>query len=271
MMLNYLKNGIEILILTSFFYWFSRWLKKDKKKNLVWYFYSYCLLLLVCHVTGLSIVFSFMLYAAPLLFVSLIIIHEDILQRNFITMKKDTEKLIADTTPLDEIIRAALYAFNKNKNFLVVLEDRCQIAHFIHTDYLINADFSPATLIFFIESSLFDENKYIWCSTDAKIKGMNVSLTIQNFATDSDTDLDRKTQWKHDALLITSKTDTVIIHGHAESRLFDLVIGGKIQEKISAAQLLTLIRTHGPQKVILKGDIEHEKRIKTSYQHQQNS
>lgn len=270
MMLNYLKNGTEILLLTTFFYWFSLWLKKDKKKNLVWYFYSYCLLLFGCELTGLSVVFSFMLYAAPLLFVTLIIIHEDLLQRNFICMQKNTEKISHDTNVLDEIVRAALYAFNKNKNFLVILENRFDIESFIKTDYPLNADLQQASLMVLIESSFFNENTYLWCSTSGKIKAINASWNIQNHVAESD-QADKKNQWKHDALLITSKADTVIIRGDAQTRLFDLVTAGKIQEKISAAQLLPLIRVHGSSKFGLKGDKEYEKRTQTFYQQQQNS
>lgn len=271
MMLYYLKSGIEIFCLSTFFYWFSLWLKKDTKKNLVWYFYAYYFAFLITEFSSLSVLHSCMLYATPLVLIMLVIIHEDLLQRNFIALQKNIEKIQNDGTTLDEIVRAALYAFNKNKNFLLVLENRSELSSYIQTDYLINADLNQASFIVLMESSFFDTNKYIWCSVNGKIKSINSSWKIQIHTIQADSSSVDHTNWKHDALLITSKMDTAIIRGDAQSRLFDLIISGKIQEKLSAHQLLQLIRIHSCNHQSFKGEIKYENRNKTQHTEQQST
>lgn len=268
MIIYYFKSGIEIFCLSTFFYWFSLWLKKDSKKNLVWYFYSYCFVFLLAELTSLSVVHSFMLYATPLVLIILVIVHEDLLQRNFISLQKNTDTILNNSTTLDEIVRAALYAFNKNKNFLLILENRSDLTSFIQTDHVFNADLNQSSLIILMESNIFDDGKYLWCTTNGKIKAINAQWKIHK--SEVNAALVDSNHWKHDALLITTKMDTSVIRGDAQSRLFDLIISGKIQERLSAHQLLQLIRMH-TSTVYLKGEKKHENRTQTNHPEQQST
>lgn len=268
MILMYFKTGIEIITLSSFFYYFSLWLKKDTEKNLIWYFYGYCLLFLGSWTLNFSVINSFMLYTCPLMCMLLVIIHQDILQRNFISIKKE---ITPTNNPeyMEELVRSALAALNKSKNFYCVLEHTWDIKPFIKSDFLLHADLKQECISFLIESPTFDENKFIWCSTQGYVVAINAHWKIHR-SQPTHALPPTATQWKEDAILITSKTDACVIKGNTTTRLFDIITRGKIHEQIPAHQLVQLLKMQVIQSPLL-GEKLHESSHKRIINQQQNS
>lgn len=268
MLFTYLKNSIEIATLSGFFYYFSLWLKKDKEKNLVWYFYSYYLLFMGTWYFNFSVINYFMLYTCPLIFMLLIIVHQDILQRNFISLKKEIP-VSRNQEYIEQLLRAALATLNKNKNFTCILEHQYELKPFIKTDFYLKADLTQECLSYLIDSQSFDEQKFIWCNTQGYILAINTQWKIHQ--TQSMPEIHySETQWKEDAILITSKTDAVVIKGNPATRLFDLVTKGQVHEKISAHQILQLLKMQIIQSPQL-GEKKYEQAHQRIVNQQQNS
>lgn len=267
MIVNFLKNSIEIATLSCFFYYFSLWLKKDKEKNLIWYFYTYCLLFFSTWYLNLFVVNSFILYTCPLAFMLLLIIHQDILQRNFISMKKETP-VNKNNEYLEELVRAGLATLNKNKSFYCVLEHSCDIKPFVQTEFLLKADLKQEYLAYLIDSQSFDENKFVWCSSQGQIVAVNTQWKIHQTQSPSNI-VSTAIHWKEDALLITSKTDACVIKGNSTTRLFDLVVHGKIHEQLSAHQILQTLKMQSFQSSVT-GEKNYEHSHKKIFNQQQN-
>lgn len=259
MILSFLKNSAEIITLSSFFYYFSSWLKKDKEKNLIWYFYSYCFLFFGSWYLELFVINTFMVYTGPLIFLLVVIIHQDILQRNFISMKK-TIPTTKNSEYVEELIRAGLNTLNKNKTFYCVLEHSYELKPFIAADFFLKADINQTYLSYLIDNPHFDQKKFIWCSTRGYVLATNAHWKIHQ--TQSPVELSfRQNQWKEDALLITAKTDAYVIKGNPSSRLFDLVSNGKIHEQLSAPQIVQLLK-----KYLIQSPLTGEKVYESSHQ-----
>lgn len=268
MLLAYLKNSIEIIILSSFFYYFSLWLKKDKEKNLIWYFYSYCFLFFGSWYCNFYAINIFMLYTCPLMCLILLIIHQDILQRNFISLKKDTVAS-KNNDYLEQLLRAGLATLNKNKTFYCVIEQSCEIKPFVKTDLLLKADLTQEHIAYLIESASFDEKKFLWCSSLGYIIAINAEWRIhQTHAPLEASSI--QNHWKEDAILMTSKTDAYVIKGNPNTRLFDLVAQGKIHEQLSAHQVLQTLKMHIVQ-LPITGEKIYESSHKKIINQQQNS
>lgn len=268
MLLTDLKNGFEIATLATFFYYFSLWLKKDKEKNLVWYFYSYYFLFLGSWYLHFNVLNYFMLYTSPLICMLLVIVHQDILQRNFISIKKDAPASKSQEY-LEQLLRTALSTLNRNKNFTCILEHQYDLKPFITSDFYLKADLTQECLSYLIESPHFDENKYLWCNTQGYIVALNTQWKIHQTQTLAEIPYS-ETQWKEDAILITSKTDAAVIKGNPTTRLFDLVIKGQVHEKLSAHHLLQLLKMQIVQLPLL-GEKTYEQSHKRIVGQQQNS
>lgn len=241
MIITYFKSGIEIVTLSSVFYYFSVWLKQDTEKNLLGYFYTYCLLFLGSWYFNLSVINSFMLYTCPLAGILLVIIHQDILQRNFISLKNENIIPHKNHEYTEELLRAALATMNKNKHFYCVLEHTDDIKPFITADFILKADLKQECISYLIESNCFDENKFLWCSTQGTVNAINAQWKIHQ--TNSLRPFPSiPSQWKEDALLITSKTDACVIKGNPATRLFEIVTRGKLYEHLSAHQIIPLLK-----------------------------
>lgn len=268
MLLTYIKNSIEILLLASCFYYFSVWLKKDKEKNLVWYFYCYFFLFITTWYTNLCTLNAFMIYTSPFVAILFVIVHQQILQRNFISIKKEKIPTTNHQDALEEVVRAALSSLNKNKHFYCILEHLSDLRPFIKADFLLKAELKQESISYIIDSKSFDEHKFVWCTTQGQLLAVNTQWKIHQTQAHSEIQT-MSNQWKEDAILITSKTDACVIQGNPETRLFELVVNGKLHEKISVHQLLQLLTMQINQSS-LPGEKNYESNHKRVYNQQQN-
>ncbi len=260
MILSIFKSFVEVLTLSSFFYWLSVWLARDTQKNLLWYFYGYCLFFLLSYGLNITVIATSLLYISPLLFILMIIIHQDILQKNFVSFQKKLPAQAPSQEWVEELARSALYALNKNKTFLCIIEHTMDIKPFLKLEYAFATPLNTNLLNFLLESSLFDENRAIVCDTQGKLLGVNGAWKIHQA---------HSADHKNDALLITGKLDAIVIKGNPQTRTFDLTSGGIIQEKLSSHHLIHTIKMRIGGTTSIPGDT-YEYHTKTSVNHQQN-
>ena len=239
----YLSCLAEIYFFSTIVYLFSVWLKSDKRHNLLLYFYTYCMVFALASFLDLSTIRLFLWYSCPVVFILFIIFHEEILQRNFVTLH-NKQTLISPycTHWLENLVRASLYTMNNNKSLYVVIENYSDLKPFMNSDYIFNSPLSLELLTLIVDSAHFDAHKIIWCNSQGKLIGINSSWSI---AVPDETP-HAIPSWQQEALLMTLKTDTIIFKVNIQDRNFDIVLKGTLYHTIQATQVVPFIKKHLP-------------------------
>jgi len=256
------RDAVEISALAYLFYKTSLWLKKDRQKNLIPSFYAYCSLHLFAYYTHLPTLSFVLLLTTPAVAMLFILVHQETLQRNFVSLKNTLPATPISTDWLEGLVRASLLAVTNNKTFLCVIEHNDTLSDFINCALPVNTQLNATLLEALVDSSSFDQKKMVWLNRQGKLLGLNA--TWKHNAEDwSNTTAKTLPSWKQDALLLTAKTDALVLHIAPEVRLFELVIQGKVIEQISTHHIITLIKNSlGKQIAPTKGESTHAQQHK---------
>ena len=125
------RDPLEILFFITIFYFFSLWLKKDRQKNLLFYFYCYCCVIIIAFYAQLPTLSTMLFLSAPVALMLFILVHQETLQKNFISLKNASAPKILPTDWLEELLRTCLVAINNNKEVLCVIEHRNNLETFL--------------------------------------------------------------------------------------------------------------------------------------------
>ena len=120
------QDYIEILFFSYVCYYFTHWLHKDRQKNLVGYFYGYCVFAIGSYYGGFSTITFFLFAGFPAAMMIFIIMHQDILQRNFIALHNISTK-VSLIKPLhwhEMLIRSCLVLLHKQQSVICVIEQQ---------------------------------------------------------------------------------------------------------------------------------------------------
>lgn len=239
----YLKSGLEIVFFSAIIYFFSVWLKKDKRHNLLLHFYAYCFLFCFASLFHLATIVTFLIYATPFTLVLFVIFHQELLQRNFVTLKQSIISAQEENSDwIEQLIRASLHAINNKKQLMCVIEHYSDLKPFISTPVILQSPLTQNLLTVLIDSQSFDHNKMVWCSAHAKIVGINASWNIAHDTAWQSQAVKELDAWQQDALLMTLKTDIIVFKANPNTRAFDIVVKGLLHSNIPAHQALSLIK-----------------------------
>lgn len=237
-----LKDLIEIILISSAVYYFSLWLKQDNKKNLLIYFYSFCVLGILSYSLELATITFLLYYSAPIILLMFIILHQSILQKNFVTLKKVNLEREPNNW-FDELIRACLSALNNNKDILCVIERSDSICDFVQSSCLFYADLKKEIFETLINSqaNFSKEDNFIWLNNIGKIVAVKANW---NFSIDTEwfnKEVSTLPKWKQDCIIATNHTDAIAFKITPLSRTIDIFIQGKIIESVSPQQAFAII------------------------------
>ena len=234
-------NLIEIGCYSTFMYYFSRWLARDTQKNLVMPFYGYCLLLCLSYTLGFSSLYFLLLYAAPVVFIGFILLHQTTLQKNFIAMTKHMQvKQQVKHEWIDIVMQGSLHAINTNKKFLIVIEHNDDIMHCLQADYSLNAPLVGNVLEFLLDSPHYDDKGFIVIDAHGYLKAVNARWLCGETANTLGYD---DAEWLSYCLALTHKTDAMLLSVAPELRLFTACVQGKLIENITVASVITLLKS----------------------------
>jgi len=237
----YWRNIIEILFFTLSIYYFSLWLKEDKNKNLLPYFYGYSLLILASHYAQLTTISYVLFLFAPVAIMLFIMLHQTTLQRNFIALKNITPAKNISSQWQHDTIRSFLFAINNNKEIHCVIENKDSLDNFIHSPLLINANIQQGLIHILQDSQLFDEKQMLWLNTSGQLVGINTTWRETVFQSFGEYDSTNISPWQQSALLLSSKTDALFLRITPTSRAFDIIFNGKIVHNIDSNNALKII------------------------------
>lgn len=217
-----LRDIFEIAFYSSCIFIFCTWLKTDKTKNLLGYFFIYSALSLLAWVIQLPTLTAFLFSYAPVALLLFIILHEKTLQRNVVALRSITPAQHTSSDWIDTVISSCLSAINGNKKITIIIENKDALDHFLNSPFMINADISKNMFDIVVASSSYDQEKMIWISTNGKIKAFNTAWIIDQ-----------------EVLLYS---DSVIISAHHANRTFTFSHYGKETTNISAQHIRAMIK-----------------------------
>ena len=239
------RDCVEIALLSTAFYALCTWLSRDVTRPLLGIVYGYCCLTIVCRTLDLVTLTSLLLASAPIIAALAILFHQDTLQRRIIMYRSRINASPKETTDwLELIIRSGLIALNQGKEFFIIIEHHHELTSVLQTELLLKTTISDSLLSVVTSSSLYSSSSALWIKSNGYLQGINVQWNITEHQMWHDEHVKELPLWKQDALLMTLKTDAIICKALPESRAFDIVIAGKIFERISATQALMLMKKH---------------------------
>ncbi len=233
------QDFFEIMFFASLFYYVALWLKKDRTKNLLPYFYSYCAIALTAYVLNFSTVSFFLFLFWPVMVMLFMFMHQDILQRNIIALKNITATKKKPADWIDTLLRISLQAMNKNNALYCIIEHTDSIGEFIRTPLPITADLDQGLLELLLHSSSYEPHKMIWTNTQGTLCGINATWR-QN----SNTDTWDKTVWEQETLFYTAKTNALAFYCTPAQHTFTIIIDNKIVPHLSTYDTRQRIKKH---------------------------
>lgn len=260
------KDGLEIFVLSAGIYYFLRWLRQDAHKHLVMHFYAYCGIFFASHFMGLQTVTWLFMVTAPAVFVIFFIIHQETLQKNFIAFKKIVPAQVQNHGWLDALLGALVYAMHKNRDVLCVIERTDSLEHFTTTTCRLNADIHKDFLQFLIDSWLLAADGMLWVDVRGKLVAVNTHWRHAPIGDDWVLEHAKTLPvWKQDAILITSKTDALIIHASVTTRLFTIITQGRCIEELTARHAYNFLHRY------IVSDDNKKGRVPYAHDHTQSS
>lgn len=226
------RDCIEILFMIIALYSITLWLNKDRTRKLVYYFYTYCTLILICHYVELPLMSSWLITAAPVAAVVCILMHQEILQKSLALPTKILPAQL-DTQWLDELLQSCLIVMNSKKQVLCILEDKDTLNSLLTTLYPMTTQCRKSIIMLMTGSSLFDQKALIWISADGTLKGINCNWLQCQEMKEGD-------NWTT-ALHICTKTDALIFKGNPERNTFDIVLHGNVIENLTSSHCRTVL------------------------------
>lgn len=239
------KDIIEISFFSYIIYFFSRWLIKDKKKNLLIPFYSYLSLMFISAYLNFLTISSLLINFSPAAILILIILHQETLQRNYVTAKNliPAQKITAGNDWLDILMKTCLMAFNHQKEITIIIEQNDVLKEFITTSSFIQADITTGFLSIIIESAGYNSKKYIWLNSTGIVVAINSEINMEIDQTWLSS-IAHLTKQQQESLFISQKTDAIILRSHHENRLFEVTTRSKHYEHLNAHTTLKILKKY---------------------------
>ncbi len=236
------RDIIEVLFFAGAIYYIQLWLKKDSQRNLLLGFYIYCALFCASYYADLPVLRFILFIFAPAIAMLFIILHQETLQKNFITLSNPATPLKDQSTWIDELIKCTLTALNKHKDIILVLERNDPLKNLIHAPYFIYAELKKDVFEILLEKQAAGNDYMIWINQQGKIVSINSCWKTQLDEDWISQDAEHMHVWKQQALYFSSKTDALALKINPVSRSFDVVSQGRIVEGMTADAVTTYLK-----------------------------
>ena len=246
---------LEIMLISSCVYYFSVWLYADQQKSLLVPFYGYCLALIGTHFLQLSVCNSLLLIFTPVACMVFFVIHQNTLQKNFITLHRITPTAESTGDYLEDLLRAALMHMSNNQPFSCIIEKQQALDPLLQAEYTVHIPCSQSILQLIGTSALYNPKKMLWISADQNVHSYNVTWKKSTLDSWLAQEVTEQEPWLQEALFFSTKTDALFLYFSPETRTCTLIAQGKIIEKANAQHAFIALRTYlGYKNSLKKGD-----------------
>lgn len=197
----YLNDIVEIVLLSTGVFLFSRWCTFDKQKPLIIYFYAFCLGAIGLCALDLPTIHDILQVSWPGLFIVFIVLHEHTLQKNYIARKAVIPvRTIAQHDWIPLALRAGLKAAAHHKELIFVVQGVQVVDDFITCATVLNSPVSKELLDMLIESAHIKKGSLIMLDRHGTILGVNGSWKKERLVS----------RWDEYAVELTGHTDAVV-------------------------------------------------------------
>jgi hypothetical protein len=264
---------IEIIFFTASIYYFSLWLKQDRTKNLLVPFYCFCIITLLANTFHLQTISSFLFFYGPAILMLFVLMHQELLQRNFVSLHNIKPQNGSSTKNwIQTIIQIALRARTQNKTMRIVIEHTDSIGTSIIAPFRLETDIQGSLLTVLLDSSSFDQNNMIWLKSNGKLIAINSEWAYHSQKEWIADELKDTDAWLTDTLLFTSKIDALALLCSPERNGFTIIAQGKVIQEVSATQAIRIISHSLKIPMSKKGEKIYEiKRDQTKLNEQSHS
>jgi len=238
-----IKSIIEILCISSAFYYFSLWLRRDRQKNLLFSFYAYCVAIILAHACNVTLIEQILFMVAPVTLMLFILVHQETLQKNFILTQNITPA-VADTDWLGMLMRIFLIALSKNKSVVCVIEKHDSLKTVLTAPLSFNAQIQKDLMDILLSSDSFDAQKMIWVNHHGQLLAINATWNSLVDEAWIDSSIHELEEWKQDALLLANKTDALIFKIYPETRTVDLIAQKRLLEHLPINDAVATIKKY---------------------------
>lgn len=227
------KESIEILFFSAVIYTILLWLRRDTDKSLLAYFYGYCSIFFVAHYADLPVIRFALFISAPFVAVIFIIMHQEMLQKNFINLVRPAP-LFETSHWVDELMKCCLMALNRHREIIVIIERQDQLKSLIHAPYFIYAELKKDIFDILLEKHVSTHDYMLWINQQGKIVAINCAWRTHIDETWIAKEAENIHLWKQQAIFFTSKTDALLFKINPLTRSFDIIMNGHILENVTA-------------------------------------
>jgi len=238
------KDVLEIAFFSGIINYFSIWLKKDSQKPLLISFYSYCTLFVLCNCIQLTTVTTALLIFSPTVLVIFILLHQESLQRNFITLHKIKPAQAESHDWVESLVRSCLIAASNHKSLKIIVERQNRLSSLVTTPLALRCSLQEGLLDFLVTSPSFLSEQMIWVQDTGMLVGVNSSWKKTSIEMWLAQEVKEQESWLQEAIFFTAKVDTLYIKTDPLTRTFTLVAQGKILEKVSAHGAVRTIKNY---------------------------
>lgn len=247
------RDLLEIALLATLLYAFIRWLAEDQQKNLLGWFYGYSALLMTTYYLNLAALHTTMFIMTPIAMMIFFMLHQQTLQKNFITLMSISSKSTNLTHWLEELMQGCLYALNKNREIICIIQRHDALDQFITAGSIFNAEINRELLELLIDKIDHRGPLMLWTTQTGKLYAINPIWRAHVDEIWVTPEIKALHKWKQDAIFITEKSDAITFSLSPTTRLCTLIIEGKMVPDLSAHHAFALLKNYcSPQ--INKGD-----------------
>jgi len=237
------RGVIEIIVISTIFYYISLWLKADNKSRLLIYFYAYCLFTCTSYLLDLPILFQLSFYGAPICAMLFILIHQERLQKNYIALRTYTPARQPSVDWYDELLRCCLINRNAHIPLHIIIEHNDSLEGLIDTQFKLNSSFQLNLLQTLIKSELFNQEQLIWMRSDGTLVSINAQLR-QHPGMILDQYVQRFARWQQDAFILSKTTDAITISSDHQTVGFTMIMQESVVTEITAENCLKILKKH---------------------------
>lgn len=231
-----IKDIIEIMVFSGMGYIILNFLSRDR--DLFVKALGCFSLLFLTYFFDLQGLYHFLLFFLPVIGVLFVLFHKEILQKNYVYLKRIQLSKNAQAFNVETLMRILLNSMNAGNDiaFIIELEDEVPLV----SDHLLNATLNEIVVNMLMSSSLFDKQRLVLIR-NGQIHSINCSYIITQEECFIDKNIKELAPWKEHGLLLTQKSDALVIAVDSTSRYFTLIVQGKIQDHLNAQAALRII------------------------------
>lgn len=165
---------VELVFFSSIIYTFCLWLKRDRTRFLLGYFYAAGLLFVAAWFLDLYAVVKFYRYCWPVGTLLFIIIHQRRLQQSYVAARV-VEPIGADVASdwLHVLMRAAFKALQRNKQLMFLLDGKQTVAESVTQPVVFNCPVQQILLDIIIESAYIEDQSLVLVNQRGKLVAIN--------------------------------------------------------------------------------------------------